>query len=254
MSFGKRSAIFLLVVAATAIIFISIVGPPRSGTKFMEILPTAVTIKTLDGEDVAATLYAVPEAKTSAIFVHMMPATKESWQELVTFFAESGITGLAIDLRGHGESTGGPRAYTKFSDEEHQKSILDIDAAVKFLLSKGFAADQIACIGASIGANLCLKYVADHPDFKTVALLSAGLNYRGILAEPSARELKSGAKILIVAAEDDGENAKDATAIFDAIPELATKRLQIYEIGGHGTDILSAQKGLSKLLLEFVEG
>lgn len=249
MSSAKWLGLAFLVITAFLIL---VVGLPSSDKKYMEIIPTTVTIKTLDGEDLAATLYAVPEAKSAVVFAHMMPSAKESWEDLAALFAENSITGLAIDLRGHGESTGGPRAYTKFSDEEHQKSILDIDAAVKFLLSKGFTADQIVCVGASIGANLCLKYVADHPDFKAAALLSAGLNYRGILAESSARELKSGARILIVSAQDDGENAKDAAALFDAIPDPVTKKIQIYETGGHGTDLLSSHKDLPKLLLEFV--
>lgn len=251
MSSGKWLGLTFLVIAALLTL---VVGLQPSDKKYMEIIPTAVTIKTLDGEDVAATLYAAPEVKSAVVFAHMMPATKESWKDLAMLFVENGITGLAIDLRGHGESTGGPRAYTKFSDEEHQKSILDIDAAVKFLLSKGFAAEQIACVGASIGANLCLKYVADHPDFKTAMLLSAGLNYRGIQAELSARELKGGARVLVVSAQDDGENTKDAAALFDAIPEPVAKKLQIYETGGHGTDLLVSQKGLAKLLLEFIAG
>lgn len=226
----------------------------------MDITPVAVTIKTLDGIDIAGDFYDVPDSKGGAVFLHMMPATKESWDDLALRFAGEGYLALAIDLRGHGASEGGPEGYKKFSDEDHQKSILDVDAAVKYLLAKGVSANQIVLVGASIGANLALKYIADHPDFKTAILLSAGSNYRGVMTLPAAEALKPGARVFFVTSRDDGShplqapvnNSDDTQKIFAAIPKDVEKRLHIYEHAGHGTNMLEKEMKLLDLIMEFV--
>lgn len=219
----------------------------------MDITPAAITIKTLDGIDIAGKFYDIPDPKGGAVFLHMMPATKDSWDDLALRFAKEGYLALAIDLRGHGESEGGPEGYKKFSDEDHQKSILDVDAAVKYLLAKGVAVNQVVLLGASIGANLALKYVADHPDFKTAILLSAGSNYRGIMTLPAAEALKPGARVFFVTSRDDNGNSDDTQKIFAAVPGDVEKRLHIYEHAGHGTNMLEKEPKLSNLMMEFVQ-
>lgn len=218
---------------------------------------TTLNLKTLDGKDLAAALYAPrPEdgeaLRGGIVFTHMMPATKESWDALAAKFAEDGYLGLAIDLRGHGESDGGPKAYTKFTDEEHQKSILDLDAAAKFLIGKGLTAEQIVFVGASIGANLSIRYLADHHDFKTAVLFSAGLNYRGVESERAARELAAGQRILLISSKDDGENASENETIYAALKEGVIRDIKIYDRGGHGTNLLTSHSELNEIILALV--
>lgn len=247
MSFGKIVA--TLVVLFVAAVILATYFVPQVP---MDIVPTVITLKTLDGIDIAGDFYDVPEPKGGVLFLHMMPATRESWDELAMRFAKEGYLALAVDLRGHGESEGGPEGYKKFSDEDHQKSILDVDAAVKYLLAKGVSAGQIVLLGASIGANLALKYIADHPDFKTAIMLSAGSNYRGVMTVPAAEGLRAGARVFFVTSRDDDGNSDDTQKIFAAIPKDVEKRLHIYEHAGHGTTMLEKEKGLSNLIFEFV--
>lgn len=211
-----------------------------------------ISIKTVDGVNLSAVYYSLEKPRGAIVFVHMMPAAKESWEPLTNEFLNKGYSGIAIDLRGHGESDGGPKTYAKFQDAEHQKSILDLDAAAKFLMSKGFTQEQIIFIGASIGANLSLRYIADHPEYKTAILLSPGKNYRGIEAEPAARSLGRGQRIFIVGSKDDGDNALEAAAIYESASDEAYKEIKIYDRGGHGTDILESHKELQDLITEFV--
>jgi pimeloyl-ACP methyl ester carboxylesterase len=223
---------------------------------------SSLTLKTLDSQELAATLYsprplAAASLKGGVLFLHMMPATKESWDGLAANLADNGYLGLAIDLRGHGASSGGPRGYAKFEDAEHQKSILDLDAAAKFLMVKGLSAGQIAFVGASIGANLSLRYLVDHPEFKTAVLLSPGLNYRGLKGEESAAALQAGARVLIVSSKDDirkGERGanEEAEMIYGALPAGVIKGLQVYDAGGHGTELLSAHSELKDIILAFL--
>ncbi len=220
-----------------------------------------IFITTSDGVKIAANLYEVKPRRVEEwlVLVHMMPATKESWDFLAKSFQAIGYESIAIDLRGHGESSGGPGGFNDFSDTEHKKSILDIEAAVDYLIeNKNVLPDRISFIGASIGANLSLKYVSENKNFKTAALLSSGLNYRGIETEQLVKNLASGQRILFVSSRDDirsggNNNAEENQKLYELAPEDVEKKIQIYETGGHGTDILKNQRDLLNLIIEFIK-
>lgn len=202
-----------------------------------------------DGTRIAYDLYPAENAKVWLLLIHMMPATKESWRDFAERAREEGYSSIAIDLRGHGESTDVELRgqiqkldYRKFSDIEHQKSILDLEASVEFLKKQGADPKRIVLIGASIGANLALEYLANQPEIETAILFSAGLNYRGIFAEPLVKKLSPGQKVLFFASEDDvrsgGNNAEMNKRLFALMPAGAIKELVIFQTGGHGTDLL----------------
>ncbi len=228
-----------------------------------------IFLTTRDEMKIAADLYRVENPVGWLVLVHMMPATKESWINLAKEFQKIGYESIAIDLRGHGESEGGPEGFLKFSDSEHQKSVLDLEAAVKYLMeSRQATSDKIIFIGASIGANLSLQYLAEHSEYKTAVLLSPGLNYRGIKTEPFVQKLaseqqaftsgfgnpKAPIRIFFVSAENDGDNAEQNKKLYDLIPSNSgiEKKIQIYQVGGHGTDILENQPELKSLIIDFI--
>lgn len=212
-----------------------------------------------DGIKIAANLYPVESPIGWIIFSHMMPAVKESWSDLAAELQSAGYESIALDLRGHGESMSAKLDYRNFSDTEHQKSILDLEAAAEFLIKeRKAAADKISSIGASIGANLSLQYISEHPEFKTAVLLSPGLNYRGIETEPLAKNLKAGQKVFFISAKDDvrsgGNNAEENQKLYNLIPIGVEKKIKIYANGGHGTDILENQPELAKSIKDFISG
>lgn len=217
---------------------------------------------TKDGVKIAANLYSVKPTRGWLVLAHMMPATKESYRDLAQRFQNLGYECLAIDLRGHGESiieksgNGEERRlnYLNFSDEEHQKSILDLEAAVDYLIQNRRASvGKISFIGASIGANLSLQYISGHSEFRTAVLLSPGLNYKGIKIEPMVKKLKAGQKVLFISSRDDGPNAEQNQELYDLTPDGTIKNIQIYEIGGHGTDILGNQPSSINLIVDFIK-
>jgi len=227
-----------------------------------------VSLKTKDNLAIAADLYSPAEPRSWLVLVHMMPATKESWFDFASNLTPLGYESLAIDLRGHGESitrtnTDGTRTnaetldYRTFSDEDHQKSILDLEAAVDYLVKeRGATPEKISFIGASIGANLALEYLSAHPEFKTAVLLSPGLNYRGIETEPLVKKLKAGQKVFFIASRDDPNarnNAEENQKLYDWVPAGAEKKIQIYETGGHGTTLLENQSELKDKILKFLQ-
>ncbi|MDP2648083.1 MAG: alpha/beta fold hydrolase [Candidatus Yanofskybacteria bacterium] len=213
-------------------------------------------LTTKDNKRIAADYYPAENPRGWVVYLHMMPATKESWRSLASYLAKNGYEGIAIDLRGHGASDGGPNGYEEFSDAEHQASIKDLEAGLKHLEGAGAVPKRIALIGASIGANLALGWLAEHEEYPCAVLLSAGSNYRGIETEPLARELRRGQRVLLVAARDDdragGNSAAQNEAIAAAMPEEAGKELLIYETGGHGTMLTEAHPELAEKILNFI--
>lgn len=232
-----------------------IMGPVEEVKKEEVKKMDAKFLKTSDGVNIAYDLYEVPDSNRWLILVHMMPATRESWKEFAELGQKNNTASLAIDLRGHGQSTGGPDGYLKYTDADHQKSILDLDAAVNFLKNKGARAENIVIVGASIGANLALQYITQHPEIKRAVLLSPGFNYRGIETQPLAKKLQSGQAIWLVAAEDDqrsGGNAGEiAKALYQLVPENVERRGTVFKKGGHGTEIFKAVPELMEKVLQF---
>lgn len=211
-------------------------------------------LKTSDGVRIAYDLYDLTDSKGYFVLVHMMPATKESWQDFTGELQKNGYSSIAIDLRGHGQSDGGPNGYKNFTDEECQKSILDLNAAVEFLKKQKADPKNIYFAGASIGANLSLQYLAKIPEFKKSVLLSAGLNYYGVKADESIQQLKSDQKVLLVTAKDDQRSGGNNAEMNQKLKELAPKNseLIIYETGGHGTDLLKAHPELKEKIFQFL--
>src|SRR3954447_26724284 len=114
-----------------------------------------VSFRTDDGATLAATWYEPSTRPAPAvIFVHMLQKSRRDWDDLATRFAGEGIGALAVDLRGHGESTGSAQDYTGM--------VQDVRAARRFLSSRSeVTPSRIGIAGASIGATLAALEAAD---------------------------------------------------------------------------------------------
>lgn len=213
-----------------------------------------IKLATSDGIEIIGDFYSTQDKNFPAvILLHMMPATRSSWKNFATELQKYGFQSLAIDLRGHGESIHQNNKilnYQKFSDAEHQASILDVEMAAKFFQEKGLNLDKIFLAGASIGANLALQFQAEHPEIKAAILLSPGLNYRGIETEPLIKKLKENQAVFIVASKEDSYSADSARRLFEATN--CKKELKILNNAGHGTTMLEKEKILTKELIDWL--
>ncbi len=202
-----------------------------------------IALETSDGVRLVGSFEPVAEARGAALLLHMMPATKESWAPLQRLLAEKRIASLAIDLRGHGESLGGPEGFRAFTDAEHQASRADVAAAADWLRERtGLGVGRLALVGASIGANLALEYAAAHPAVPAVVALSPGLVYHGIAAMPAANGLARPQRVILAASDDDAYSA-------DSVLKLAERTLAKAEVirfaaAGHGTAMFEADPTL----------
>ncbi|MEX2144760.1 MAG: alpha/beta fold hydrolase [Candidatus Spechtbacterales bacterium] len=214
-----------------------------------------VELETEDGIKISGDYYEGSKSDSPAvILLHMMPATKESWRGLAPILTEQGFQVLAIDERGHGQSTmGGSLDFRNFSGAQQQAKMLDVVAAREFFLEKGVVFENIFIGGASIGANLAIQYLAENPKAKAGFALSPGYNYYGIQTLPFMERLSGDQSVFLAASQND-PNVSDS---YKAVEELANigmskKEVKIFETGGHGTNIFEEHPDLMDELAEWL--
>ncbi|MCC7574603.1 alpha/beta hydrolase [Candidatus Woesearchaeota archaeon] len=159
-----------------------------------EIKPEKISLKTKDNYILKANFYNKPKQKKCVLLLHQYSKNKESWNELIPRLISNKHAVLALDLRGHGESTGN---YKNFEEKDFENMELDVKTAMKFLEEQKFEKNDISLIGSSIGANLAQNYAASNPNNKTI-LLSPGFNYKGIVLI-----IKDTKALIIVSKEDE---------------------------------------------------
>ena len=207
-----------------------------------------ISFITKDGVTIVANYYPNKSAKFAGILVHMRPKTKESFDDLAKFLQKEGYALLAIDLRGHGESTEsvkGKLDYNKFSEDEEKESINDLISASLFLEKEGYPKDRQFLIGASIGANLSFQFLSENPQVKAIVLLSPGLNYRGVILENFKKE-GLGEKIFVISALDDEPAYVAGRTLKSWYQDLNYLELPS---GGHGTNLFNSYPDLYEKIL-----
>ncbi len=242
----KKIIVLLIILFIFVIIFIGF----RFFKKSNKIMANfqKVEFQTEDNVTIIGNYFVGVRANVPAVLLlHMMPATKESWNDFAEKLQKAGFQALAIDLRGHGESikqNGKTLNYQKFSDQDHQNSILDVEAAVLWLAQKGKVE---SIVGASIGANLALQFQSEHPEIKKSVLLSPGLDYRGVKTETPAANLKVNQAVFFAATDGDARSSEFSAAqmsqrLYDLI--RAQKEIKIFNGTEHGTDVFKSQPQL----------
>jgi alpha-beta hydrolase superfamily lysophospholipase len=193
------------------------------------------------------------------ILLHMLGRDRNDWNSFASILSNSsnGYAVLSIDLRGHGESinqNGKTISYQSLSLDDFNKMVLDVKAAKHFLVTqKHIGPNDIAIVGASIGANVAVKYAASDPSIKAVVLLSPGLNYMGVTTSDSIR--KSVNPIYIAASGKDPIAGGDPQTLCNMIN--CANHLKVYQDStSHGTDMFrdsTLNPPLDKLIISWLD-
>jgi len=211
-------------------------------------MPQKIQITTNDDIVLSANWVAAPTTLGAVILLHMFPATKESWAVFQGMLAKRGIASIALDLRGHGESTrttvGQTLDYRKFEEMEHISSMEDVRAAYDWLVKRGIERDRIGVVGASIGANIALRYLAENPQVPAALLLSPGLQYHGIGLEDVLEFVNPHQAVqILVSKGDDDESVQASDRILEALA-VEVKGVKKLSNAGHGTRMFEGDAAL----------
>lgn len=208
-------------------------------------------LKTKDKQILTADFFPA-SGQRCALLLHMMPATKESWRSLIAELVARGISCLAVDQRGHGSSQGGPKGYQAFSEAEQQAKKFDVEAGFEELASRGFVAEKMVMVGASIGANLSIRYLSEHAEVPLCVAMSPGLNYRGVATGGAIIKLQSPQKVLLmVSTEDD----RESLASCQELNRLAPTQTELWTFSGlgHGTDMFTNDPALIGRTVDWID-
>jgi dienelactone hydrolase len=224
-----------------------------------------VRLTTADDVGVIATYYPSDRERAPAVLLlHALNRDRSEWKEFAALVQRNGMAALAIDFRGHGESTrkltaAGPveLKLQDFTGRDLQNMLLDVEAAVDWLQEQSeIDKKHIALIGASFGANIALRYAALNEDLAGVALLSPGINYRGIRTDDVIRQLGAMPLRVFVSRNDAFafESSKHLIEIRKESGVSTTdKELTICTGDLHGAAILAGVKNLPQMLVSWLK-
>lgn len=207
---------------------------------------------TSDGVKIIGNWFPIEGGAPAVLLLHMMPTTKESWNDFAAKLNAAGFSALAIDLRGHGESTeqnGKKFNYENFTDVEHQASSQDVDAALKWL--KFQPVKEISIIGASIGANLAINAMARYKELKKGIALSPGLDYVGVETASVITKVRGDQLIYLFASKDDAYASDSVHQLNDLNKESTV--VKIYEDAGHANHMFEKYPELMDELINWLK-
>lgn len=166
--------------------------------------PQNVTLSTKDGWSLAAVYQPATSKQTTVVLLHDLGKNKEAFSSFEKALDKAGFGYLALDLRGHGQSTA-EGEYKTFAregaDNPFNQMVQDAQAAVDFLKAKKIAPENTILLGAGLGANVAAKTAEKNPDVLGLGLISPSANIRDVLPVPALRAYK-GAVMLAASAGD----------------------------------------------------
>lgn len=206
-----------------------------------------ISFETEDGWEIFGTLYRGPGKPV--ILLPQLSTTRRIWNDFAVGLNRSGYLVLSIDMRGHGQSTtrkGKTVTWKDFSEKDFNGMVVDVKDARKFLESRGADTSELVVIGASLGANVAMKYASTDYGVKAVVMLSPGTNYRGVSIEKSMENYEGSA--LIVASTEDDYSFSSSQKLSRSGANAQFKR---YQDAGHGVEMFSGTD-LESVILDWL--
>ena len=177
------------------------------------------------------------------LLLHMLGSDRTAWADLIPPLQEAGYAVLAVDMRGHGQ-TGG-RADWPLAEA-------DVQTWLDWLRDQeGVDPARLSLVGASIGANLALRGMANDPDVLTAVALSPGLDYRGVTTADAIATIDD-RPVMLVAGQGDTTSALTLKQLTQALNGDTLVRL--YASRAHGTQLFAAQPDLGDAIVAWLDG
>lgn len=211
---------------------------------------------TSDGVRIAGTLRRGGDPTAPAVvLVHALGADRSEVAPLVEALSEPpGLTTLAIDMRGHGESVHGPDdtniAWQDFDQADWEAAANDVRAAVDFLVADPELDPRgIALVGSSIGSSAAIVAAAEDERIGAVVAISPGRAYRGVDAITPVDSYGDRVALLAIAAEGEPPAAETARNI----ARIARRgSLQLYPGDAHGVALAESSPRMPQRVRSFL--
>jgi alpha-beta hydrolase superfamily lysophospholipase len=202
-----------------------------------------------DGVKLKVTYFSAAKPGPGVLLMHQCNRDRMSWDGLATQMAQAGIHVVALDYRGYGES-GGERFLT-MAPEKQTTEVLkwpaDIELAYQYLQRQsGVDKTRMGAGGASCGVNNAIHVAHDHPEVKTLVLLSGPVDDVSIqFVEANPR-----IPILSAASDEDGDMLPTMRWLM-GFARNPQNKLLAYNNAAHGTEMFKVEKNLQPIILEW---
>ena len=194
-----------------------------------------VTFRAEDGAMLTGAYYEPSQHPAPGIvLLHMLSRSHADWDAVASELSDAGFAVVSLDYRGGGEVG----AYA-----------LDVKAAKAFLRERSdVIPGRIGLAGASIGANLAVLDAANDPGVLSIALLSPGIDYKGLRTEAAMK--KFGARpALLAGSTKDPYAARTIRHLTTIGPGL--REIRLTDAVAHGTMLLSRDPELIPALVDW---
>ena len=208
--------------------------------------PRGVDITAADGVTLKGTLFAAARPGPAVLLLHQCDGQRTLWDPLGLRLAKAGVTALAVDYRGYGESGGVPHDRLT-PQQEHAVSAEkwpgDIDAALAFLLRQpGVQPGRVGAGAGSCGVNNALALARRNKQVRALALLAGGTDREGRLF----LHADGGPPVFTAAAADDPYmNFVEVMQWLHGVSRDPRSRFAQYPAGGHAALMFRTHPGLA---------
>jgi pimeloyl-ACP methyl ester carboxylesterase len=211
--------------------------------------PNRVTFVTSDGVAIAGTWRPIPGAPQApaVLLIHDFSRERREWDVLAHDFLVHGLATLAVDLRGHGDSTrkaGGETLRPSPRYLHDPKSLpRDVKAALEWLRERSPA---VGALGLSTGANLAVLSTANGWADAAVAVSANAANLRDLAGPLPSRPRKT---LVLASLQDPGREA--SARELDAEGE-GPKKLILFPGSAHNLYLLAENLEARREALEWL--
>ena len=129
---------------------------------------------------------ALRKSTPAVVLLHMYRSDHTAWKSILDDFEAAGIATLAIDMRGHGSNTKGPKGEDLAKRSVDRDPVLfnemwmDALAAVTWLHDQGYVPGNIGLLGASVGCSVAIDAARRTDSLTKVAVMTPGVGYLGV--------------------------------------------------------------------------
>jgi dienelactone hydrolase len=198
--------------------------------------PNRVTLVTADGVVLAGTYRPLPDrpAAPAVLLVHDFSRERRVWDALAPELAARGLATLAVDLRGHGESTrkaaGGTVKLSPRLLSDSGAFPEDVRAACRWLRERS---PRVGVLGLSLGGNLAIL-ATDTGAGDAAVSISASAQRLSALSGGRPIHPRS---LLMLASRDDTDRAESVNAVLASATD--PKKGLVVPGSAHNLDLLN---------------